>query len=195
MKKIKNEFVLWIETIFMFIPGAVGGKIRAMYFEGRFKNNSRLSIGLGTEFNSRKNISLHGRIYIGRNSFFSAEYGEIFINDNTRFNTNVHINASDGGKISIGKDCLIGPNVVMRTANHKYDNLSIPLLEQGHEVGEINIEDNVWIGANVILLPNIHIGEGAIIGAGSVVTKNIPSMAIAAGVPAKIIKYRNVNDE
>jgi galactoside O-acetyltransferase len=103
---------------------------------------------------------------------------------------NAHINASDGGEIRIGRDCLIGPNVVMRTTNHRYERTDIPMYMQGHDAGSIVIEDNVWIGANVILLPNITIGSGAIVGAGSVVTKSVPTMTIAAGVPARIIKSR-----
>jgi acetyltransferase-like isoleucine patch superfamily enzyme len=61
---------------------------------------------------------------------------------------------------------------------------------QGHVFGDINIEDDVWIGANVTILGGVNIGRGSIIGAGAVVTKNVPSMAIAAGVPARLIKWR-----
>ena len=56
--------------------------------------------------------------------------------------------------------------------------------------GKIKIEDDVWIGSNVIILPNINIGKGSIIGAGSVVTKNIPEYSVAVGVPARVIKNR-----
>jgi len=85
---------------------------------------------------------------------------------------------------------MIGPNVVMRTANHNFLRTDIPMQVQGHLFGDINIEDDVWIGANVTILGGVNIGRGSIIGAGAVVTKNVPSMAIAAGVPARLIKWR-----
>ena len=104
---------------------------------------------------------------------------------------NVHINASIGGEIIIGNNCLIGPNVVMRSAGHKFDNVDVPIREQGHIIGNIHIDDDVWIGSNAVILGGVHIGKGAIIGAGAVVTKNIPSMSIAVGVPARVIKNRS----
>ncbi|VUX54863.1 putative enzyme [uncultured Woeseiaceae bacterium] len=103
---------------------------------------------------------------------------------------NVHINASVGGAIRIGENCLFGPNVMMRTANHRYDNPDLPIRQQGHATNDISIEDDVWISGNVVILGGVHIGRGAVIGAGAVVTKDIPSMAIAIGIPAKVIKFR-----
>ena len=80
----------------------------------------------------------------------------------------------------------------MRTANHKYAHAELNIQDQGHIVADIIIEDDCWIGANAVILSGVHIGRGAVIGAGSIVTKNIPSMAVAVGIPAKIIKYRKV---
>ena len=69
-------------------------------------------------------------------------------------------------------------------------NSGVPIKEQGYREADIIIEDDVWIGANSVITSGVHVGKGAIIGAGSVVTKNIPSYAIAAGTPAKVIKQR-----
>ena len=101
------------------------------------------------------------------------------------------INADCGGFIEIGDNCLIGPNVVLRTSNHVFSDRNVPIREQGHIPGRIIIRDDVWIGANVVLLPDVSVGRGAIIGAGSVVTKNVDDYAIVAGVPAKQIGSRN----
>ena len=95
-----------------------------------------------------------------------------------------------GGAIRIGEWCLIGPNVVMRTASHRYDNPNKFIRQQGHVVGDIHIEDDVWIGANALILGGVHIGKGAVIGAGAVVTKDVPSLAIVVGIPAKVVKFR-----
>lgn len=107
---------------------------------------------------------------------------------------NVHINArcwfSGGGGLSIGDNVLIGPHVIIHTANHNYTNLSVPMNEQGHTFKEVIIEDDVWIGAGATILPGVTIKKGCIIGAGAVVTKSTESFAIYAGVPAKKIKNR-----
>lgn len=95
------------------------------------------------------------------------------------------------GKTIIGNNVMMGPECVFITRNHKFDKLEIPMQDQGYtEEEQIEIEDDVWIGRRVIILPGVTIGKGAIIGAGAVVTKNIPPYAIGGGVPAKIIKYR-----
>lgn len=78
----------------------------------------------------------------------------------------------------------------MRTANHRFSRTDINIQDQGHHAADIVIDGNCWIGANVVILGGVHIGGGAIIGAGAVVTKSIPSMAIAVGVPARVIKSR-----
>ena len=112
------------------------------------------------------------------------------IGDRVALNDNVTINADCGGKITIGNDVLIAPNVVLRAANHQYELRDVTINKQGHAAGVINIADDVWIGANAVILPNVSIGKGAIIGAGSVVTGDVPAYAIAAGVPAKVISSR-----
>ncbi len=92
----------------------------------------------------------------------------------------------DGAKICIGSHCFIGPNCGMYTANH-------PLLASERNRGlekasPIIIEDDVWIGADVTILPGVRIGKGSVIGAKSVVTKDIPSNVIAAGNPCQILR-------
>lgn len=127
---------------------------------------------------------------MGRSGFFSAEGGAIEVGEDVSFNTNVHINASVGGTIRIGKSCLIGPNSVMRTANHRFDRVDIAIRRQGHESGDIEIGEDCWIGANVVLVGGIHIGAGSVIAAGAVVVDSVPAGALAGGVPAKVIRMR-----
>jgi maltose O-acetyltransferase len=95
-------------------------------------------------------------------------------------------------RATIGNDVMIGPDVVFITQNHKYDRLDIPMWRQGYDVGKpIVVEDDVWIGARVIILPGHRIGKGSILAAGAVVTHDVPEYAIVGGNPARIIKYRN----
>ena len=82
----------------------------------------------------------------------------------------------------------IGKNVMM---NHNCENLNISIMEQGYEERKnVYIEDDVWIGARVTILPGVTVGAHSIIGAGAVVTKDVPEYVIVAGVPAKVIKMR-----
>lgn len=93
-------------------------------------------------------------------------------------------------QIVVGSNCLFGPNCYITDSNHSFEaNLSINI--QKMQSNPIVIEDEVWIGAHVTILSGVRIGKGAVIGAGSVVTSEVPSMAIAVGVPAKVIKYRS----
>ena len=105
-------------------------------------------------------------------------------------------------KTKIGAFCSIAPNVKIGLMNHPMDYVSThPFLyykDRGFVKEDIQIPqksapiigDDVWIGTNVVILPGVHIGQGAIIGAGAVVTKDVPPYACVGGVPAKLLKYR-----
>ncbi len=96
-----------------------------------------------------------------------------------------------GGPLFIGKNVMIGSELKVLTRNHCTSRTDIPMQHQGFtETKAVYIGDDVWIGHRVIILPGVHIGNGCIIGAGAVVTKDIPDYAVAVGVPARIIKYR-----
>ena len=94
------------------------------------------------------------------------------------------------GCIEIGDYSIIGFESILLTSTHKHGSNRIPIIEQGMYHAPIKIRENVWVGARVIILPGVEVGEDAIIGANAVVTKNIPPRAIVGGVPAKVIKYR-----
>jgi maltose O-acetyltransferase len=101
------------------------------------------------------------------------------------------INARIQGPLTIGKHVIMGPDVLIYTRNHRFDDVTQPISVQGDiPPKEVVIHDDVWIGARVIILPGVTIGKGAIIGAGSVVTKNVREYCIYAGNPAKLIKER-----
>lgn len=91
----------------------------------------------------------------------------------------------------IGDYVIMGPDVKIYTKNHGFSRTDIPIALQPEVAEKVVIKNDVWIGANVIILPDVEIGSHVIIAAGAVVTKNIPDYAIVAGIPAKIIKYRN----
>lgn len=100
----------------------------------------------------------------------------VFINSGCKF--------QDQGGITIEDGVLIGHNVTLLTLNHEED----PACRQNLHAAPITIGRNAWLGANVTVLPGVSIGEGSIVGAGAVVTKDVPANAVVVGVPAKVIK-------
>jgi maltose O-acetyltransferase len=93
--------------------------------------------------------------------------------------------------VRIGDCVMMGPEVLILTGSHNHSRTDIPMVYQGDDIKkEVVINDDVWIGARVTILPGITIGKGSIIAAGSVVTKDIPQYSIVGGVPAKLIKSR-----
>lgn len=115
--------------------------------------------------------------------------GKLLIGNNFTMNSNSQLGASFG-KIVIGNDCAIAPNCVLRASNHNYENPDMPFRSQGHTYGEIIIEDDVWISSNSVITANTKIGRSSIIGAGSVVTKDVEPYSIMGGVPARLIRKR-----
>lgn len=113
-----------------------------------------------------------------KTSLFSADGGSIEIGENFSCNVNCHINASVGGKITISKNVLIGPNVVIRTANHNFNQTDQLINQQGHNFNDIEIGENVWIGSNCVILSGVKIGTGAVIAAGAVVNKEVANNTI-----------------
>lgn len=118
-----------------------------------------------------RTISIGNDVFIGRNCCFQSECGQIEIGNHVMFGPGVNIH---GGN----HDITLGPTPMKSRTQPKDD-------------GVVKICDDVWIGANAIITARVTIGKGAVVAAGAVVTKDIPPLAVVAGVPAKIIKYRN----
>ena len=104
----------------------------------------------------------------------------------------IGINAQLQTPLEIGIYVLMGPDVVIFTKNHNSSDLNKPIGVQGMtEPRKVTIGNDVWIGQRVMIMPGVTIGDGSIVGAASVVTKDVPDYAIVAGNPARIIRYRN----
>ena len=130
--------------------------------------------------------SCGSNINIEKDADFGSGQG-ISIGDNSGLGINCRVR----GPLTIGNDVMMGPDVVIMTNSHNFDRIDIPMNVQGSAIPKkVIIGNDVWIGTRVIILPGVTIGNGVIIGAGAVVTKDIPDMAIVGGCPAKIIRYR-----
>ena len=95
-----------------------------------------------------------------------------------------------GGPLVIGDNVIMGEHVCFHPENHRFDQLDVPIKDQGMERKGITIEDDVWVGANVTFLDGAHVGRGSVIGAGSVVRGEIPAYSIAVGAPARVVRSR-----
>ncbi|MBQ7371225.1 MAG: sugar O-acetyltransferase [Blautia sp.] len=116
---------------------------------------------------------------------FYCDYG-FHIEVGKSFFANYNCTILDVGKVIIGDYCQIAPNVSIYTAGHPVHPAS---RNTQYEYGiDVVIGDNVWIGGNVVICPGVHIGDNAVIGAGSVVTRDIPAWSVAAGNPCKVIR-------
>ncbi|HIP50806.1 MAG TPA: acyltransferase, partial [Campylobacterales bacterium] len=111
-----------------------------------------------------------------------------------RPNTMLFADPREGnGFINIEDDVMIGSGVHIYVSNHRYDLKNKNIIEQGHhEAKDVYLKKGCWIGANSIILAGVTVGENSVIGAGSIVTKDIPSNVVYAGNPAQLIKDINV---
>lgn len=129
-------------------------------------------------------------IIIKQNAYFGT--GELIeIGDDSQIGHNAKIS----NDLIIGNDVIMGPDVVIWSVAHEFSRTDIPIRLQGATPAKPMVIDNdAWLGQRAIIMPGIEIGDHAIIGAASVVTKDVPAYAIVGGVPAHILRYRNRPD-
>ncbi len=171
---MKRYFCRFLFNIFRCFPqsykfgGKLSKKLRALTAKGFIKY-------CGKNVNIEKGAVISSKLSIGDNS-------------------GIGVNCNCGGELYIGNDVMMGPECVVISRNHKFEDTTTPIRLQGYEKEEpCYIGNDVWIGRRVMIMPGVRIGNGCVIAAGAVVTKDIPDFAIAGGVPAKVIKYRGNN--
>lgn len=152
-----------------YLPFNLGRKIRGYICKFIFRKcGENVNIENGVFFGLGRDIEIGSGSGIGRKSYIAGIGG--------------------GGRLIIGDKVMIAPETVILTLSHKFDELkSIP---GAYESTCVTIEDHGWIGIRSIILPGVNIGKYSIIGAGGVVTKDIPPYVVAGGVPARVIKRR-----
>jgi len=195
-------------------PGALGFFLRKFLYPGLFK-----SVGRGTVFGrnltlrhphkikigdrciiddlvvldakgqSNRGISLGDDVIIARNTVISCKDGDIDIGDNSNISLNCMIHSEKYVKIG-ARNLWAAYCYVIGGGRHDFERTDLPIIQQGSHVDGIVMEEDIWLGAGVKILDGCQIGKGAIIGAGSIVNKDIGALKIAAGVPVKIIKDR-----
>ena len=201
-----------ILTLFSSFPGAVGAILRGAAYRGvlggigescfiekdvRFIVPQRIFLGnrvfIG-ENSSLNVMHLNGRIEIGddveifRGCIFRAGTGTILINESVYIRENVILYGH--GDIEIGRYSGLGAGAKIFSGEHIFDDPSVPIMTQRGRANRVTIGSDVHVYASAIVLSGVTIGDGSVVGAGAVVTKDIPSYSIAVGVPAKVIGRR-----
>lgn len=166
----------WTRIRFAHYFASIGTKViffGVPKFDPDFREDLLVMLGDGVVFGPQVSIRGRGLLKIGNGS--SVNSGVIF-------------GMTDS--ITIGESVLIADNVSFRTADHEFADRNTPIVTQGERSLPIVVNDDVWIGANVVILRGVTVGRGSVIAANAVVREDIPDFAIVGGVPGRIIGWR-----
>lgn len=162
--------------------------IRLSYPEIEFGRDVAIGRGATLKATDGGRILLGDRVAIGQGATIVAKHGTILIGADSYIGSSVVIVCRE--RIEIGADALIAEQVIIRDQDHAFTDLDRPMREQGFEVARVSIGPDVWLGAGTAVLKGVSIGAGAVTGAGSVVTRDVPDLAVVAGVPARVLGSR-----
>lgn len=182
-----------VNSIFMVIRGLI-----VRFFLVNESNPHHLKIGRGVKFHSLKRSNFSDDVTIGRFTWLNAvpskgEYrGSLDIGKRSYIGNFCHFNFINS--IVIGDDVMIADRVFMSDCSHDFSNPDVPISNQGIDfLGKVIIENGVWVGEGVCIMPGVHIGCNSVIASNSVVTKNVPSYSVVAGAPAKVLRNIGAN--
>lgn len=161
---LRYELQLWVIHFLKLIPGAIGCRLRSMFIPYRIGKNSKI-----WEF------------------FHVDSPSKLIVGDNVSINRGATINAAGG--VVIGNDVLIGPSVTIYSQNHEFSDKGKLYREQGYSLDKVSIGNNVWLAANVTVLPGVSIVDNVVVAAGSVVNKSLLVAGLYGGIPAKLIRH------
>jgi acetyltransferase-like isoleucine patch superfamily enzyme len=157
--------------------------------------NRHLDVGRDVEIDPRAFIARGGPVTLGEQTVIRAgamllpSSGSISIGKRTSVNQYAIINGEGG--VTIGNSVMVAAFVGMFAGNHNFADIAVPISEQGtNSKGGIQIEDDVWIGAHAVILDGVRIGKGSVIGAGAIVTRDVPAYSVMMGVPARRVRSR-----
>lgn len=170
INKIKTIFYTWFDFIFSFYPGSFGIKLRYFYYRNRINLGKKVIISEMVTIKFPERVKIGDRSFLGKGTYIQGS-----------------------GTVDIGEDVLIGPYCKIWSSNHAFYTTKIPINQQGHTFNNVTIGSDVWLGTGATILSGCKIGDGAIIAAGSVVTKDVPEYVIVGGNPARVIKERDRN--
>ncbi len=202
-----------IVTLASWVPGALGLLLRSKLYPlllGRCGRNvtfganvvlrhpHKIAIGdnvvvddnccLDAKGTDNQGITIGNGVFVGRNTILSCKNGDILLDDEANVGFNVEVFAAS--RVRVGKKVLIAAYCYLVGGDHLYDRIDTPVLEQGRTARGIEVDDHAWLGAHAVVTDGSRVGKDCIIGAGAIVIGQVPDFAIAAGVPAKVLRNR-----
>jgi GT2 family glycosyltransferase/acetyltransferase-like isoleucine patch superfamily enzyme len=211
-KLFKYELIIGLSS---WIPGALGLVLRSMLYPrvlGRAGRNVTFGMGvvlrhpkkifigdnvviddhcvLDAKGADNRGIFIGDGVFLGRHTILNCKNGDIILEDNVNISSNCMIFSAS--EVRVGADNLMAAYSYLVGGTHRFDDPTIPVLHQKRSSQGIVVGSGGWLGAHVTVFDGVHIGKNVVIGAGSTVNKNIPDYTVAAGVPIKMIKKRQV---
>ena len=154
----------------------------------QIENGCVVQNGVRIRLSQGGSVELKEQAAVRQNCYLES-WGLLRVGRNSGFNIGCYVVAIE--EITIGENVMVGPYAVITDHNHGTKDLTVPMFYQELETAPICICDDVWLGAHVTVTAGVTIGRGAVIGANAVVTRDVPEYAIAVGVPAQVIGFRN----
>lgn len=200
---LKDRAIAWLRSLLL-----TGCKRKTLLFAGKgvkIKGRSRAAFGQSVQLGDAVTINALGEegLCIGDYSWIGS-YSQLkvsfaFHDPGKYIRIGSHVGIGEfahlggAGGLEIGDDCIIGPYFSCHPENHRFENESMLIRLQGTDKKGIRIGKNCWIGAKVTILDGVEIGDNCVVAAGAVVNKSMPSNALVAGVPARVIRNRNAD--
>jgi galactoside O-acetyltransferase len=176
------------------LPTRLGVFLRRTLYRPFLAESGPFDMEQGVIIQGFGNLSLGAGTHVERNCTLLCGSGSLRLGARCYLNQNVRVGSS-GGEVRIGDEVMVGPNVVIDPSTHTRSRTDVPMKAQPLLHGRIVIGDDVWLGANCVVLRGVTIGGGCIVGAGAVVTRDLPPGTIAAGVPARAIGTRDAENQ
>jgi acetyltransferase-like isoleucine patch superfamily enzyme len=204
------EFVLLASS---WVPGALGLVLRRLLYPlllggcGRnptfgqgvvLRHPGKIRLGddvvvddlvvLDAKGESNRGIELGHRVFLGRATILSCKDGDITLGDETNLGFNCEI--FSGSSVKVGRYGLFAAYTYLVGGGHALGTRALPVILQPRTSQGIELDENVWLGAGVLVMDGVRIGRDVVVGAGAVVTENLPDAAVAVGVPARVVRQR-----
>lgn len=204
--------------LFTFFPGAPGMVLRKLFWPKMFgrcgkgtvfgfgiviRQPGKVAIGRsvivseycvldGRNSSDGESITIGDYAILSNNVMLSCKDGSITIGDNVGINAQTVVQSTNGNAVTIGDDCVIGQRCLI-IGGGNYDISDREALIRSSRIiedGGVNVENNVWLGANVSVLGGVTVGQGSVAGAGAVISRSIPQFSLCMGVPARVVRER-----
>jgi acetyltransferase-like isoleucine patch superfamily enzyme len=196
------------------MPSLVGVGLRALAYKLILKSKGLPAIEDNVRIAQARNVTLGANVYLDHGVYLHACPQGIHLGDDVfvMHHTELHVynfrdlpqsgiwignNCFIGeftivrgqGGVQIGDSVLVAPGVRILAVNHRFGDVTRPVIAQGIEAKGIVIEDGAWIGGGAVVLDGVRVGQGAVVGAGAVVTGDVPAFSVAAGSPARVVRH------